>query len=442
MSQKEARKVAIIEDLLVGRFTNQQAAELLSLSLRQTQRLKSEAAANGVISLLHKNRGRKPINALDAALSSEIARIYQSELPGYNFCHVTDVLAEEKGIFLSVSTVARHLKSWGISSPKAKRRPKKHRARDARKQEGELAQMDASRFNWLGNESYLHLHGAIDDATGRILALHFEKEETFEGYCELIFQMNNDGHLPKELYTDGRTIFAFDSKTKQKLTLAEELAGKLEKQPHFARALKTLGILLIIARSAQAKGRIERLWETLQDRLAKDMRRSGITTVEEANRFLKRFLPYYNRKFSVLPVCPEKAYLPKQDASFMELTFAKHEIRTLDAGLSFSFQRRKYRLPLSTGNQRVSASARETITVATSRHLGIKVLYKGLVLTPELLHTPSKASHQLTEHPAGNSFPNPFTGSPAGLPFPWFDVTKCTPVEALGGDIFPEQLTP
>jgi hypothetical protein len=133
---------------------------------------------------------------------------------------------EENGIFVSVSTVSRYLKAKGIRSPKAKRRPKKHRSRNAREREGELVLMDASSFDWLCNGSYLHLHGAIDDATGRILALHFEKEETFEGYCELIFQMNRDGHLPREIYTDGRSIFAYDSKKKKKLSIAEELAVK------------------------------------------------------------------------------------------------------------------------------------------------------------------------------------------------------------------------
>jgi hypothetical protein len=128
---------------------------------------------------------------------------------------------------------------------------------DFQKLHGEMAQMDASSFDWLGNGSYLHLHGAIDDATGRILALHFEKEETFEGYCELMFQMNQDGHLPREIYTDGRTVFAYNTKKKNKLTLEEELTGKIQRQPHFARALRETNILLIIAHSAQAKGGIE-----------------------------------------------------------------------------------------------------------------------------------------------------------------------------------------
>jgi transposase len=205
MSKKEARKVTIIEELLAGRFTNNQAAELLELSVRQVQRMKAEASTNGVMSIFHKNRGRKPANSLDPKVAEALCLIYKTELPGYNFCHATDVLAEDKDIFVSVSTVSRYLKANGIRSPKAKRRPKKHRSRDAREREGEMIQMDASSFDWLGSGSYLHLHGAVDDATGRILALHFEKEETFEGYCELMFQMNRDGHLPREIYTDGRT---------------------------------------------------------------------------------------------------------------------------------------------------------------------------------------------------------------------------------------------
>jgi transposase len=129
MSKQDARKITIIEELLAGRFTNKQAAELLDLSVRQVQRMKAEASKNGVMSILHKNRGRKPANALDPEMVEAITGIYQTELSGYNFCHATDVLAEEKDIFVSVSTVSRYLKQSGIRSPKAKRRPKKHRSR-------------------------------------------------------------------------------------------------------------------------------------------------------------------------------------------------------------------------------------------------------------------------------------------------------------------------
>lgn len=441
MSKQEARKVTIIEELLAGRFTNNQAAELLDLSIRQVQRMKAEASTNGIMSILHKNRGRRPANALDPKVVAAICRTYQTELPGYNFCHATDVLAEDNDILVSVSTVSRYLKANGIRSPKAKRRPKKHRSRNAREREGELVQMDASSFDWLGNGSYLHLHGAVDDATGRILALYFEKEETFDGYCELMFQMNQDGHLPREMYTDGRTVFAYDSKMKKKLTLEEELAGKVEKQPNFARALRELNILLIIAKSAQAKGGIERLWETLQDRLPKDMKRKGISTIEQANVFLKKYIPYYNRKFAVQAASPEKAYLPKHDIFLLQMIFSRHETRKLDSGFSFSFGRQKYRLPVYVDNIKVPAFPHDTITVATSKYIGMQVLYKGFVIKPEPLKFKPKVSIvQMTQQD------NSTQGLPAQPQIkpksksPWFGYTEMFYSKSHGDDIIADQL--
>lgn len=442
MSKKEARKVTIIEELLAGRFTNTRAAELLDLSVRQVQRLKMEATANGVMSILHKNRGRKPANALEPKLAETICRIYQTELPGYNFCHATDVLAEEKDIFVSVSTVSRYLKENGIRSPKAKRRPKKHRSRDAREHEGEMAQMDASSFDWLGNGSYLHLHGAVDDATGRILALHFEKEETFNGYCELIFQMNQDGHLPREIYTDGRTVFVYDSKKKKALTIEEELGGKTENLPHFARALRELNILLIIAKSAQAKGGIERLWETLQDRLSKDLQRKGISSIEQANEFLKQYIPYYNRKFAVQAASPEKVYLPKLALSKLQLIFAKHETRKLDSGLSFSFEGQRYRLPIYVNNKKVPASPHDTITVATSKRIGIQVLFRDFVIKPEPLKTQPKDS--MTRMPQErNSLKDPLPQPQIKCKnkSPWFGYNKLFCSKKQKDDISAAQLS-
>jgi transposase len=442
MSKQEARKITIIEELLSNRLSNKQASELLSLSIRQVQRLKAEASANGVMSILHKNRGRKPANALAPETKAAIIRIYNTELLNYNFCHAADVFAEDKGIFVSVSTVSRCVKASGVSSPKAKRRPKKHRSRNSREREGELVQMDASSFDWLGNGSYLHLHGAVDDATGRILALYFEKEETFEGYCELMFQMNHDGHLPREIYTDGRTVFVYNSKKKKKLTIAEELAGMVESQPNFARALREMGILLIIAGSAQAKGGIERLWQTLQDRLVKDMKRKDITTAEQANEFLKHYIPYYNRKFAVLAARPEKAYLPKQDLSLLQMIFAKHETRKLDSGLCFSFKGHKYQLPVYVDDKEIPASPHDTLTVVTSKHVGMQVFYKGLFIKPELfISQPKESAEQLSRIKDLSSCLTEQPQSRSNNKSPWFNYNKMFYSHRRGDDISAAQLS-
>lgn len=393
MSQQDARKVTVIEELLEKRLTNTQAAMLLDLSTRQVQRLKAEAAANGAMAVLHKNRGRRPVNALEQGQVKTLVNIYKKDLAGYNFCHARDVLAKEHGLDLSVSTVSRYLKANGINTPKAKRRPKRHRSRPARSCEGELGLIDASRHDWLDNGSYLHLHGAIDDATGQILALHFEKEETFEGYSELVFQMNEKGQLPRGFYSDKRSVFFYDSKTKKQLTVAEELAGMKEKKPQFARAMETCGMSLILANSPQAKGGIERLWGTLQDRLVKDMKRHGVSSIKEANAYLKTYIDAYNQKFAVEAREPQTVYLPLKETQDLKQIFAIHQIRKLDNGLAFSFQGQKYRLPENIKGKKIPASPRDTITVATSRHIGIQVLFKGLCLQPELLdHRPKDTS--------------------------------------------------
>lgn len=435
MSKAEARRITIVEELSAGRISNAQAAQLLSLSVRQIMRLKGEAAANGTMAVLHKSRGRKPVNALEPSLVSKVIEICTSRLRGYNFCHAADVLVEEYGIFLSVSTLARYLKAEGVRSPRAKRRAKRHRCRDARLREGELAQMDASRFDWLSNGSYLHLHGAVDDATGRILALHFDREETFEAYCQLMNYMNSHSCLPREVYTDAKSIFVCSNGRKHELSLAEELAGMKERPSQFARALREVGTLLVIAGSPQAKGGIERLWGTLQDRLPKDMLRHGITTMEQANIFLKQYIGYYNRKFAVPAAQPEKAYLPWHDEDEFALAFSKHETRVLDNGLSFSFQGAKYRLPLLHNGVQIDASPHDIVIVATSSRIGMKVIYNGQILVPERAALkPTITDHKTIKSQAART-------NKARAVSPWHKYTNMFSSEERRRVIFAEELS-
>lgn len=434
MSEKDARKIGIIGKLIEGELTVNQSARLLELSERQIKRLKAEATANGTLSILHKNRGRKPPNATPAETVSRVIDLYETELKDYNFCHAADVLAEDKNIYLSPSTVSRILRNHGIKSPKGKRRPKKHRSRDSREHEGEMAQMDASPYEWLMDGQVLDLHGVIDDATGRVLALHLDTEETFKGYCECMFYMNSRGHVPRELYTDRRTVFHYDSKTKKKLTLEEELAGVTKKEPHFSRALKELDVILILANSAQAKGRIERLWETLQDRLSKDFRRKGITDIDEANNFLRQYIGYFNRKFSVEAAKPEKMYMPKIRKDTIELMFTKRETRLLDSGLSFSFNGEKYQLP----KYRVknSPSSGDVVTIAINHRVGIKAICQGVAMNPIRLEKRVRSSHAKKV-----SIPVKKPYMPAA-DHPWRKYRLKTEPKKTEGDITADELRP
>jgi len=151
-------------------------------------------------------------------------------------------------------------------------------------------QLDASKYDWFSDGSYVHFHAAIDDASNQVLGLYFTKEETFEAYAELVLQTTREHGLPQAFYADGRSIFFYDSKVKKKLSLEEELAGIKEKKPQFARACQELDIKLIQAHSPQAKGLVERLWGSLQDRLPKGFVRLRIHTMEDANKYLSGYI--------------------------------------------------------------------------------------------------------------------------------------------------------
>ncbi len=437
MTLQDARKTTIIDELQGHLMTNAQAAGLLDLSVRQVQRLKREAASHGVESILHGNRGRRPANAMDPALVGRIVAICRDELAGYNHSHAADVLAEEMGIPVSVRSLTRYLRAAGVPSPKARRRVKRHRARKARKREGELVQLDASKFDWLGDGSYLHLHGAVDDATGRLLAAFLSKEETFESYVELILRMNRDGHLPREVYTDQRSIFDGRSANHGRPSLSDDLAGATESVPQFARALRESGIHLIIAGSPQAKGRVERVWGTLQDRLPKDLHRLGICTLEDANAFLRSYTACYNRRWDRPAEAPEKAYLPRIREQRLLLSFSVHWNRCLDQGLAFTFFGTRFSLPSCHG-----AAPHDIVTVAASPRFGLKVLCNGSALDPVPLRESPKPLPTAAPRTVRTPVPIPRTSYAPPPDHPWRTKSRKLLAQLQGGDGIPAELTP
>lgn len=392
MSKEEARRVEVIRQNREGIFTNRQAAQLLDLSVRSIQRLKRKADANGDLAVLHGNRGKQPHNSLPDTIKNQVLAYAKKELAGYNFSHMRDVIEEDIELKISRSTLSRLLHKEDIYSPR-KHRPKKiHRTRPRRASMGELVQMDASMFDWFSDGNYYHLHGAIDDATGNILGLFFTKEETLEAYCELMFQMNEQYGLPKELYTDGRTIFKYDSAQKKKISLADELAGITEALPQFARACSSLNIPINVTHVPQAKGRIERLWNTLQDRLPKDFKRKGITSVPDAHNFLKGFVKSYNKQFAVTPREKTRAFSNKLPPTEAYIAFARHENRTLDNGLTFSYRNQCYALPEEFRHEKVPSRPKDVVTVVDSHRIGLKVLTHEVCLTPHKAYEPRPKS--------------------------------------------------
>lgn len=373
MDNQEARRISIIEQTIEGKFNNSEAAQLLERSIRQIQRLKRRAETGGAIAVLHGNRGRSPHNAMLAEMRSELLELAKGTLKDYNYLHMQEVLEDEYGIRLSYSSLSRLLKREDIKSPVPKKRRKKHKSRKAKEYFGELVQLDASKYDWFGDGTYAHLHGAIDDATNKVLALYFTKEESSEAYCELVFQMNQTYGLPKQFYADGRSVFSYDSKKKHKLTPEEQLAGIEESMPQFARACKATGIKLTQAYSPQAKGLVERLWGSLQGRLPKDFARLGIQNMEQANDYLSKIITSWNRRHSNLPAKPESFFAGKYPAKALKLQFSNHETRILSDGYIFSFLGKKYAFV----KHSCLAKPGDALTVAHSKYCPLQVIFEG-----------------------------------------------------------------
>lgn len=341
MTAEQRMTLKLIDQLCKKQLSIQEAAMALHLSTRQVYRKKKEFLKNGDSSIIHKNTGRAPIHKFDEELVERIVSIYSTELKGYNFSHAQEILEQEYGISISRPSLHRILIKAGFPSPKKKKKPKKHTRRPRRNSEGELAQIDASPYDWLNNGQMLHLHGAIDDATSKVLFLQLGTSETYENYRQGILYMNAQNTLPQCFYSDKSRIFVHPKPND--VTDAEALAGIRYRRTNFTQALFEMGIQLIPAHSPQAKGRIERLWNTLQDRLPKKFQRLGITTLEEANHYLQeQYLEEHNRKFAVEAQSANLSYVNSLSQEFLKILFGLRSYRVLDQGLSFKYQSQIY----------------------------------------------------------------------------------------------------
>jgi len=308
LNQKEQARVRVLNLVLQGICPLPRAAQLLGVSERQARRMKQRYKRDGPAAIAHGNRGRRPANAIPDEVRTLIQEAARTRYAGYNHSHMHEMLAEEHGVIVSRPTLARVLRAAGIRSPR-RRRPQKHRSRRERmSQEGMLIQVDASHHDWLeGRGPRLVLLGGVDDATGAIVCARFGEREDAAGYLGMLGDGVREHGIPLAWYTDKHS--AFHHNDKEPWTIAEQLAGRRE-PTQVGSALEALGIKLQIAHSPQAKGRVERCWRTLQDRLVKELRRAGACTREDANTVLAGYLPRYRTRFAQPAADPALAYRP------------------------------------------------------------------------------------------------------------------------------------
>jgi len=375
LSKKEQSRLIMLNGVEVGRIVAREAAEVLGLSLRHVRRILAAYRKGGAAALAHGNRGRKPHNALDDGRKRRVVELAQSSYAGCNTQHFTELLAEREGISISRSAVRLILLRAGLRSPR-KRRPPKHRSRRERyPREGMLLQIDSSRDDWLeGRGPYLSLTGAIDDATGKVPYGLFRAEEDAQGYTLLLRHIVENQGIPEAVYHDGHGIFVRSRREPE--TLEEQLTGR-RKPTQFGRMMGELNIIPITSLSPQARGRIERLWGTFQDRLKSELRIAGVRTIEEANQVLWDFLPRFNERFSVPAREPGLAYRQVSDNFKPDEVFCFKYQRSVGKDNVVRFG--GHRLQIMPTNGRLSY-ARAKVEVHERMDGSLAVYYKGQCL--------------------------------------------------------------
>lgn len=299
MSQRQWKRLDAVERIGRGTLTLREAAEVLGLSQRQVRRLRRAVKRCGARGVVHGNTGRAPQHRVAEEVREQIVELRRKKYAGFNDQHFTEKLCEVEGVTISRPSVQRLLRAAGIGPPR-RRRPRKHRRRRDRKpQAGLMILWDGSRHEWLEQRGpMLCLMGAIDDATGELLpGAHFVEQECAAGYLRVLKAIVQEKGLPWSAYMDRHGSL---KRNDEHWTLEEELRG-VQDPTQVGRALQALDIEVIFALSAQAKGRVERLWGTLQDRLVSELRLVGATTVEQANAMLEAFRPDHNRRFAISP---------------------------------------------------------------------------------------------------------------------------------------------
>lgn len=365
----------VLNGVEVGKVAVREAAEVLGLSLRHVRRILAAYRREGAAALAHGNRGRKPHNALNDDLKKRVLELGQSTYAGCNTQHFTELLSEPEGITISRSSVRLILLQAGIRSPR-RRRPPKHRSRRERyTQRGMLLQIDGSDHDWLqGRGPRLTLVGAIDDATGEVPYALFRDEEDAQGYILLLRQIVAEHGIPQALYHDRHGIFERSSKEPE--TVEEQLEGK-RRPTQFGRVMEELGIVSIHSLSPQARGRIERLWGTFQDRLVSELRLAGASNREETNKVLWDFLPRHNQRFAIPPAEPGSAYRePPEDFNPDEVFCFKYQ-RTVGRDNVVRFG--EHRLQIMPTNGRLSY-VKARVEVHERMDGSLAVYYKGQCL--------------------------------------------------------------
>jgi transposase len=342
MSRKEARRLHIIHQALDKRITQTEAAALTGLSDRQIRRLIKRIRQDGDEGICHRSRGVSSNHRISAKIKEHALRLFREKYKDFNLTHATEQLADSHRITISRETLRLWLTSADI--PYKKRRARKHRQwRERKAHFGELVQIDGSHHDWFeGRGPVCVFMGYIDDATSTVSGRFYAYEGTIPAMDSMKRYIKRYG-IPQSVYLDKHSTY----KSPAEPTIEEQLNDQ-RPMSHFEKSLSELGIGVIHANSPQAKGRVERLFRTLQDRLVKEMRLSGITSVDKANEFLKTFLPKYNRKFKKPAASKADLHRPALHSRELDRILCIKEARTVRNDFTVIYGSKLYQIENAT----------------------------------------------------------------------------------------------
>jgi transposase len=405
LNPEQQREAEILTRLEAEALDVATAAELLGVSTRQVRRLRARFRQEGMAAVVHGNCGRPPANRTAPDVQAQILGLAgpEGKYHDLNVCHMQELLAHVEQIVIGRSTLDRLLRDAGLRHAVAAV-PIVHRRRRVRRAaEGMLLQIDGSPFDWLeGRGPQASLIGAIDDASGQVLFLLFRPTEDQVGYILLLRSIAHAYGLPMSIYHDRHTIL----RSPKQPTLDDELAGQ-PPMSQVQRMMAELGIESITAHSPQAKGRIERLWGTLQDRLTKELRLAGVTTLEAANAFLPGFITRYNARFATSPRDPESAWVPLPADFDNAYFFAVRETRKVRADHCIRFAGQWLQLlPEPTHPSLVDQTVTVHVVPEGDRYVYYgrqRLAYRPLAAAPAVRPAPTKEPAWSKLPPAANA---------------------------------------
>jgi transposase len=366
MTKKEITRLEVMQRLKDRRITQKEASRILRLSVRQVKRLFRAYKAKGESGLVSQRRSKPSNHQLDPVVVQQATDLIYEHYHDFGPTLAHEKLTEIHGLCLSRESVRRIITSEGLCEPKRAKETKEHPLRERRACFGMLVQIDGSDHDWFeGRGPRCTLLVFIDDATGKLVELWFVPEETFFAYCEAARHYFERYGKPVAFYSDKHGIFRVNQ---------PQPLGTTSGLTQFGRAMQELDIQIICANTPQAKGRVERANQTLQDRLVKELRLRGISDIDSANAYLPEFCKDFNRRFAVAPRSNHDAHRPLLKTESLDLILSHQETRTLSKNLTVQFKNLIYQIQSSRPDY---ALRHAQVTVCENPKGEVTILYKN-----------------------------------------------------------------